>query len=63
MDFSMEKEAAVMAECQQHTFPKARLNRLKEIQHRFGLARSTIYRWMVEGQFLKPVTLGGHAVA
>ena len=40
-----------------------RLIRLKEVQHRVGLGRSTIYRWMSEGIFPKPVSLGGHAVA
>ena len=40
-----------------------RLIRLPEVQHRVGLGRSTIYRWMAEGKFPKPVQLGGHAVA
>lgn len=40
-----------------------RLIRLKEVQHRVGLGRSTIYRWMGEGKFPKPVQLGGYAVA
>lgn len=40
-----------------------RLIRLKEVQHRVGLGRSTIYRWMAEGRFPKPVRLGGHSVA
>ena len=40
-----------------------RLIRLPEVQHRVGLGRSTIYRWMAEGQFPKPVQLGGYAVA
>lgn len=40
-----------------------RLIRLREVQHRVGLGRSTIYRWMAEGRFPKPVHLGGHAVA
>lgn len=41
----------------------SRLIRLKEVQNRVGLGRSTIYRWMAEGNFPKPVRLGGHAVA
>lgn len=41
----------------------SRLIRLKEVQHRVGLGRSTIYRWMAEGRFPSPVPLGGHAVA
>ena len=40
-----------------------RLIRLKEVQHRVGLGRSTIYRWMAEGKFPKPVQLGGYSVA
>lgn len=40
-----------------------RLIRLKEVQHRVGLGRSTIYRWMAEGKFPKPIQLGGYAVA
>ena len=43
--------------------PVTRLIRLKEVQHRVGLGRSTIYRWMAEGKFPKPVQLGGYAVA
>ncbi len=40
-----------------------RLIRLKEVQHRVGLGRSTIYRWMAEDKFPKPVQLGGSTVA
>ena len=40
-----------------------RLIRMKEVQHRVGLGRSTIYRWMDAGKFPKPVQLGGYAVA
>ncbi len=40
-----------------------RLLRLPEVQHRVGLGRSTIYRWMTEGRFPKPVQLGGFVVA
>ncbi|MEE4538094.1 MAG: AlpA family transcriptional regulator [Erythrobacter sp.] len=40
-----------------------RLIRLPEVQHRVGLGRSTIYRWMSEGKFPRPVQLGGYAVA
>lgn len=40
-----------------------RLIRLPEVMNRVGLGRSTIYRWMSEGRFPKPVQLGGHAVA
>ena len=40
-----------------------RLIRLPEVQHRVGLGRSTIYRWMSEGKFPKPVQWGGYAVA
>ena len=40
-----------------------RLIRLPEVMSRVGLGRSTIYRWMSEGKFPKPVQLGGHSVA
>lgn len=40
-----------------------RLIRLPEVQHRVGLGRSTIYRWIAEGKFPKPVQLGGYSVA
>ena len=40
-----------------------RLIRLPEVQHGVGLGRSTIYRWMAEGKFPKPVQLGGYSVA
>ena len=40
-----------------------RLIRLPEVVHRVGLGRSTIYRWIAEGRFPKPVQLGGHTVA
>ncbi len=40
-----------------------RLIRLKEVMHRVGLGRSTIYRWMDEGKFPKPVRLGVRTVA
>ncbi|GAA5061378.1 transcriptional regulator [Citromicrobium sp. RCC1885] len=39
-----------------------RLIRIREVQHRVGLGRSTIYRWMAEGRFPKPVQLGGRSV-
>jgi len=40
-----------------------RLIRIKEVQHRTGLGRSTIYRWMAQGKFPKPVRLGSYSVA
>ena len=39
-----------------------RLIRLKEVQHRVGVGRSTIYRWMADGSFPKPVQLGKRSV-
>ena len=41
----------------------ARLIRLKEVMNRVGLGRSTIYRWMDEGKFPRPVRLGPRSVA
>jgi prophage regulatory protein len=43
--------------------PVSRLIRLKEVKHRVSLSRSTIYRWMSEGRFPKPVSLGKRSVA
>lgn len=40
-----------------------RVIRLKEVIHRTGLGRSTIYRWMGEGKFPRAIKLGGHSVA
>lgn len=40
-----------------------RVIRLREVIHRTGLGRSTIYRWMGEGKFPKAIKLGGHSVA
>lgn len=40
-----------------------RLIRIREVQHRVGLGRSTIYRWMAQGKFPKPLQLGGYSVA
>ena len=40
-----------------------RLLRLKEVKMRVGLGRSTIYRWISEGNFPKPVKLGVQSVA
>ena len=62
----MPKEAIVGEEIDKGaTEPRrvTRLIRLPEVQHRVGLGRSTIYRWMAEGKFPKPVQLGGYAVA
>ena len=42
--------------------PRARLLRLSEVQHRVGLGRSTIYRWMEDGKFPKPHSIGGYSV-
>lgn len=49
-------------ECSQR--PKIeRFLRLREVLHRTGLGRSTVYRWMDEGRFPKPVRLGARSVA
>ncbi|WP_239806620.1 helix-turn-helix transcriptional regulator [Croceicoccus hydrothermalis] len=41
----------------------SRLIRIKEVQYRTGLGRSTIYRWMNQGKFPKSVRLGSFLVA
>lgn len=43
--------------------PSRRLIRLREVLHRTGLSRSTVYRRMELGQFPKPYPLGGRIVA
>ena len=40
----------------------ARLLRLKDVLHRVGLGRSTIYSWMDEGKLPKPHSIGDYAV-
>lgn len=52
-----------MSDCELQRRGKTRLIRFKEVQHRVGLGRSTIYRWMSEDKFPKPIQLGGHSVA
>lgn len=66
MSSPVSKQAIVGEEIDKEaTEPRrvTRLIRLPEVQHRVGLGRSTIYRWMAEGKFPKPVQLGGYAVA
>jgi prophage regulatory protein len=36
--------------------------RLKDVIEKTGLARSTIYKYMAEGTFPKPIPLGGRSV-
>ena len=43
--------------------PPRRLIRLREVLHRTGLSRSTVYRRMEFEQFPKPYPLGGRIVA
>ena len=52
-----------MSETETKQRPSSRLLRLKDVQMRVGLGRSTIYRWMSFGQFPEPYQLGGHSVA
>jgi prophage regulatory protein len=40
-----------------------RLIRLKEVMYCSGLARSTIYKYIADDMFPKPVSLGDRAVA
>ncbi|WP_084783894.1 AlpA family transcriptional regulator [Marinobacterium aestuarii] len=39
-----------------------RIIRLSEVMHNTGLSRSTIYRYVADGSFPKPVPLGGRVV-
>ena len=43
--------------------PSPRLIRLREVLHRTGMSRSTVYRRMELEQFPKPYPLGGRIVA
>lgn len=40
-----------------------RLIKLKDVMSNTGLGRSTIYKYIAEGMFPKPVSLGARAVA
>jgi len=40
-----------------------RLLRRRQVENRTGLCRSTIYFWMREGNFPKPLKIGARAVA
>ncbi len=40
-----------------------RFVRLAEVVQLTGVSRSTIYRWMANGEFPKQVSLGGNTVA
>ncbi len=40
----------------------ARLLRLRDVQDRVGLGRSTIYRWMDEGKFPRPHPISSHTI-
>ena len=42
--------------------PSARLLRLRDVQHRVGLGRSTIYRWMDKGKFPRPHPISNHSI-
>jgi prophage regulatory protein len=39
-----------------------RLLRLRDVQHRVSLGRSTIYRWMDEGKFPRPHPISNHSI-
>ena len=40
-----------------------RLIKLKDVMHITGLARSTVYKYIADGNFPKPVSLGERNVA
>ena len=44
------------------TTSQIRFVRLREVMARTGLSRSTIYVWVAEGRFPKPVPLGARSV-
>ena len=47
---------------EQKATPPIRFVRLREVMARTGLSRSTIYVWVAEGLFPKPVPLGDRSV-
>jgi prophage regulatory protein len=46
-----------------HLATKERLIRLREVRARVGLGTSTVYRYLAEGRFPRPVHIGGGRVA
>ncbi|XLP07234.1 AlpA family transcriptional regulator [Alteromonas marina] len=40
-----------------------RLMKLRDVMHTTGLARSTVYKYIADGNFPKPVSLGERNVA
>ncbi|MDN7179040.1 AlpA family transcriptional regulator [Caballeronia sp. SEWSISQ10-4 2] len=42
---------------------KERLVRLREVRTRVGLGRSTLYQYLADGKFPRPVQIGGGRVA
>lgn len=55
-----------LADADHGCFKRPKINRflrLREVLHRTGLGRSTVYRWMDEGRFPRSVRLGGRSVA
>lgn len=40
-----------------------KLIRIKDVMDRTGLARSTVYKYISEGRFPRPIKLGSRAVA
>lgn len=63
MEDSFSPDVPLGGRSPSHALHPARLIRLAEVMRRVGLGRSTIYRWMGEGRFPKPVKLGAHMVA
>jgi len=47
----------------QETVMNMKLIRIKEVMSRTGLARSTVYKYISENNFPKPIKLGSRAVA
>ena len=42
---------------------RSRFLRLPEVIELTGVSRSTIYRWMANGEFPKQISIGGNTVA
>lgn len=47
---------------EESTNPPTRILRLPEVLARTGVSRTTIYKWIAEGRFPRPIPLGPHSV-
>lgn len=58
MKYLMNGESSEVSKVTEYFENTNRLIRLKEVLHLVGCARSTLYKWISEGKFPKPIKLG-----